>query len=104
MTAAMAAAKKGGKIRVVATNFDVLASTLAGHIHGRILRRKKGPPTVFSISEENVLEEYILKMQECIYPLSMDQLRLKVVEMVQERVMPFCNGILGNGWIKLFKK
>ena len=55
-------------------------------------------------SEETALEEYILKMQEYGYPLSMDQLRLKVAEMVQYRVTPFRDGIPGNGWIKWFKK
>ena len=55
-------------------------------------------------SEEKALEEYILKMQEYAYPLSMDQLRLKVAEMVQERVTPFRDGIPGNGWIKWFRK
>ena len=55
-------------------------------------------------SEEKALEEYILKMQEYAYPLSMDQLRLKVAEVVQERVTPFRDGIPGNGWIKWFKK
>ena len=55
-------------------------------------------------SEEKALEEYILKMQEYGYPLSMDQLRLKVPEMVQDRVTPFRDSILGNGWIKWFKK
>ena len=55
-------------------------------------------------SEEKTLEEYILKMQEYAYPFSMDQLRLKIAEMVQDRVTPFCDGIPGNGWIKWFKK
>ena len=99
MAAAMAVVEGGGKIRAVARNFDIQASTLADHVNGRVLQRKKGPPTVLTQSEEKALEEYILKMQEYAYPLSMDQLRLKVAEMVQERVTPFRDGILGNGWI-----
>ena len=55
-------------------------------------------------SEEKTLEEYILKMQEYGYPLTMNELRLKVVEMIQERVTPFCDGIPRIGWIKWFKK
>ena len=104
MAAAMAAVERGGKIRAVARNFDIPASTLADHVNGRILQRKKGPPTVLTQSEETALEQYILKMQEYAYPLSMDQLRLKVAEMVQERVTPFRDGIPGNGWIKWFRK
>ena len=104
MAAAMAAVERGGKIRAVARNFDIPASTLADHVNGRILQRKKGPSTVLTQSEEKALEEYILKMQEYAYPLSMDQLRLKVVEMIQERVTPFRDGILENGWIKWFRE
>ena len=54
--------------------------------------------------EKNALEEYILKMQEYGLPLSMDQLHFKVAEMTQQRVTPFRDGILGNGWLKWFKK
>ena len=104
MTAAMAAIKRGGKIRALARNFDIQASTLADHVNGRVLQRKKGPPTMLTQSEERALEEYILKIQEYAYPLSMDQLRLKVAEMVQERVTPFRDGIPRNGWIKWFRK
>ena len=43
-------------------------------------------------------------MQDYGYPLSMDQLRLKVAEMVHCRVTPFRDGIPRNGWIKWFKK
>ena len=105
MSAAIASVERGAKIKAVARNFDVPASTLVDHVNGRILQtRKKRTPTVLTHSEEKALEEYILKMQEYAYPFSMDQLRLKVAKMVQERVNPFCDGILGNRWIKWFKK
>ena len=68
----MAAIERGVKIRAVARNFDIPASTLANHMNGRILQRKKGLPTVLIHSKEKALEEYILKMQEYAYPLSMD--------------------------------
>ena len=82
MHAAIAAVERGAKIRAVARDFDIPASTLGNHVNGRILQRKKGPPTVLIQNEEKVLEAYILKMQEYAYPLSMDQLRLKVAEIV----------------------
>ena len=104
MHVAMAAVERGAKLRAIARNFDIPASTLADHVNGKILQRKKGLSTVLIHSEEKALKEYILKMQEYAYPLSMDQLRLKVAEMVQDKVTPFCDGIPGNGWIKWFKK
>ena len=93
MNAAMVAIERGGKIRAVARNFGIPPSTLADHVHGTILQRKKEPPSVLIESEERALEEYTLKMQEYAYPLHMDQLRLKVAEMIQEKVMPFRDGI-----------
>ena len=103
MHAAIATVERGVKVRAIAQNFDILVNTLADHVNGRILHRKKGPPTMLTQSEEKALEEYILKMQEYSYPLSMDQLRLQVAEMVQDRITPFRDGIPGNGWIKWFK-
>ena len=100
----MALVERGAKIRGIARNFDIPANTLIDHMHGRILQRKKGPSTMLIHREEKALEEYILKMQEYAYPLSMDQFRLKVAEMGQERITPFCDGTLENGWIKWFKK
>ena len=104
MHAIVAAVERGAKIRAVARDFDIPTSTLGDHVNGRILQRKKRPPTVLTQSEEKALQAYILKMQEYAYPLSMDQLRLKVAEIVQDRVTPFRDGIPGNGWIKWFKK
>ena len=104
MHVAIAAVERGAKIKAVARDFDIPQSTLGDHMNRRVLQRKKGPPTMLTHSEETSLEAYILKMQEYAYPLSMDQLQLKVAEMVQDRVMPFRDGIPGNGWIKWFKR
>ena len=76
----MVVVERGAKIRAIARNSDIPASTFANHVNGRILQRKKGPSTMLTQNEEKALEEYILKMQEYPYPLSMDQLRLKVAE------------------------
>ena len=46
MSAAMVVIERGMKIRAVAKNFDIPVSTLVDHMNGRILQRKKGPPTV----------------------------------------------------------
>ena len=104
MQAAISAVERGAKIRAIARDFDIPQSTLGDHVNGRVLQRKKGPPIVLTHSEETTLEAYILKMQEYAYPLSMDQLRLKVAEMVQDRVTPFRDGIPRNGWIKWFNR
>ena len=55
------------------------------------------------MAEEAGLEQYLLQMLELGYPLTIGQLRLKVVQMCETRVNPFCNGILGTGWLRWFR-
>ena len=43
-------------------------------------------------------------MQDYGQPLSMQQLRLKVATITQERVTPFHDGIPGGSWVRWFKK
>ena len=43
-------------------------------------------------------------MQNCGHPLSMEDLRLKVALITQERVTPFRDGIPGDSWVRWFKK
>lgn len=104
MSAAKAALERGEPIRTVAGHFDIPQSTLADHVHGRILKRKNGLPTVLNEVEEKALEEYIINIRNCGYPLTMDDLKYKVAEIVQTRVIPFQYDVLGSGWLKWFKK
>ena len=100
MSAALAAVERGNKVRAAAHHFDIPQSTLANYVDGRIFKRKKGPPTILSHNEKNALEEYIVKMQDYEYPLTMEQVGLKVAEMMQERMTSFREGIPRNGSMK----
>jgi hypothetical protein len=44
------------------------------------------------------------QMQEYGHPLSMQQLRLKVATITQERITIFRDGIPGDSWVRWFKK
>ena len=59
---------------------------------------------MLSIEEERALKAYMIKMQEIGHRLSMQQLRLKVATIVQERVTPFRDCIPGDSWIKWLKR
>jgi hypothetical protein len=74
----IAAVEAGGRVKTVARYFDILPSSLADHLYGRTLGRKRGPPTILKPDEENALIAYICHMQEYGHLLSMQQLRLKV--------------------------
>jgi hypothetical protein len=54
--------------------------------------------------EEIALTTYMTQMQEYGHPLSIQQLRLKMATITQERVTPFRDGILGDSWVCWFKK
>ena len=59
---------------------------------------------MLSIEEENALEDYMVQMADYGHPLSMEQLRLKVALLTQERPTPFTNGSPGPAWARWFKK
>jgi hypothetical protein len=64
-------------------------------------------PNLFKIKhqvEEQQVVEYVVKMQEVGFLITILQLRLKVALITQDRVTPFTNGILGPGWLRWFKK
>jgi hypothetical protein len=50
--------------------------------------------------EEAGLEQYLLRMQELSYPLTIGQLWLKVAQMCEIRVNHFRNGIPGASWLR----
>ncbi len=51
------------------------------------------------MEEEDVtVYKWTLAMRECSLLISLNQLKLKVVEMTQRKVTPFRDGILGKTW------
>lgn len=111
MVAAMQAVDAGSPIWTMARYFDMPASSLRDHIYGRSTGRKYGRQRVLSVQEEsdlvqeeNDLVQYLLKMQDLRYPLTMGDLRLKVAEIIETRVNPFTNNIPRAGWLRWFRR
>jgi len=94
------AVESGGRICTVARHYGIPASSLRDHLYGCTIHRKRGRQGVLTNKEEEELERYLLQMQDLGYPLTIAQLRLKVVEITQTRVTPFRDGIPGAGWLR----
>jgi hypothetical protein len=100
----MAAVEARRRLKTVARYFDIPPTSLSDHLFGRTLGRKRGPPTILQKDEESALTTYMGKIQDYGHPLTMQQLRLKVSTITQERVTPFREGIPGKSWVRWFKQ
>jgi hypothetical protein len=103
LAAAMRAVDLGEKVQQVARLFDIVASSLFDHINGKTLTRKRGQGGVLSVSEEEELVAYTMKMADLGHLLSVGQLKIKATEITQERPTPYVGGVLGTSWLKWFR-
>ena len=101
---AIAAVDDGMSMRKAATTFKIPYSSFREWCHGIRRTKKKGPPTVLSLEEEDELVKYLIQMCDRGYGLSPTALRMKVYEITQSRWTPFRNGIPGNGWMRWWKR
>ena len=62
-----------------------------------------GPKTILSKDEEKKLCKYINLMVDWGHPMTSHQLKNKVVEIIQDRITPFKDGILEESWLKWFR-
>ena len=70
---------------------------------GRSKGRKMGLKMVLSMPEEKELVDYIYLMLDWDYQMTPIQLKNKVVEIVQERITLFKDGVFGESWIRWFR-
>jgi len=70
-------------------------TNLRGHLYGTTLRRRTGKRVVLIDGEEVELVEYLMKMQNLVFPLTIGQLREKVGILTQARVILFIDDVLG---------
>ena len=78
-------------------------STFRDWCYGTSKSRKRGCAGVLSPPEEELLVAYLIDMCERGLGLSPIALKMKVFEIVQDRVTPFKDGIPGDGWLRWFK-
>ena len=97
---ALSALDSGYTIKDVCEAFRIPRSLLKDHYKGRVRGRKMDPKAILTIEEEENLVEYMMTMVRLAHPLSVQDLKLKVVEICQEKAIPFKDGIMGQSWLK----
>lgn len=103
---AMAAIRKGMKIREASRVFKVPRGTLQDRIHLRVpdLPRKMGPDSVLTKTEETALKDWCIALAKCGFPLKRDDLLNTVHNIISEdkRPNPFVNNRPGKKWYQSF--
>ena len=90
--------------RPAEARYRVPHSTLYDHVCGRVSSSKRGPPTVLTTAEENLLAQWALDMAEIGYVRTREQLQLYVCEMVKTMLdkddgkNPFTENKPGKDW------
>jgi hypothetical protein len=100
---ALKALNHGYELRLVARFFGIPPSSLLDHANGRTLTQKRRKGGVLT-EEEARLVDYMMKMANLGYPLSMADVKIKVAEIVQERPKPFTDGIPSVSWVFWFRR
>ena len=93
----------GYTIKEVCEAFSILRTSLRDHYEGRVKGRKMGPKSILTKEEEENLVAYMMEMISLAHSLSVDDLKMKVAEICQDRQIPFGDGIPGKSWLKWFK-
>ena len=77
---------------------------MRGWCYGKTRTRQHGTKGVLNPEEENQLVQYLIEMCNRGLGLSPTQLKMKVYEITKDKWTPFKNGILGDGWMRWWKR
>ncbi len=84
-------------------SWNIPMSSLFDHLCGKIRSRKIGPRGVLTKEEGLAVITWTLAMQECGLSISLQQFKMKVVELTYTRFTLFQDGIPSNRWWFWFK-
>jgi hypothetical protein len=62
---------------------------LSNHLYGKRRLKKIGPTSVLIAKEDQMVVSWVLAMQDVGLSISLQQLKMKVVELTQTRPTPF---------------
>ena len=94
----------GMTIRQASKLYGIPTSSIRDHLYGRTTSRQKGMRPVLTPHEENKIIDYVFKMQDCGYPLTAAELRLKVATATQTRSTSWsARGVPGKRWLRRFR-
>ncbi|MCO5592019.1 hypothetical protein L7F22_046013 [Adiantum nelumboides] len=104
MAKALQAREVGLSLRKCSLQFGMSRSAITNWEEGRTKKKKKGPPSMFSMEEEDALLQWIFLKCESGHGVSIHDVKLKVAEMCQTRHTLFSNGISGKSWWEAFRR
>jgi transposase-like protein len=105
MKEAIKEVKKGNdSIRKIGDRYKIPASSIRDWMSGKTSSKKKGPRTVLSKEEEDVIVEWCVANQQMNRGITFYMLRKKVADVCQGRETPFKDGIPGKRWLEWFRK
>ena len=99
----MEAIDQGYSYSQVSAEYDIPKSSLRDHVIGKTRSRKMGPKGVLTDEEEFALCEFIQEMREIGHSLTSTQVKIKVEQMIQQKITSFKEGIPRPSWWKWFK-
>ena len=102
--AAIAAIDEGQSMKKATRDNNIPYSSLRDWYSEKTRYQSHGTKGVLSIAEESELVIYFTEMYDRGYGLSPSALKMKVYEITKIQWLPFCNGILGVGWMRWFKQ
>jgi hypothetical protein len=74
--------KKGtNSLRKISRSWNIPLGSFSDHLNGKIRSKKMGPTSVLTKEEDVTLVAWILGMQECGLSITLQQLKMKVVEL-----------------------
>ncbi len=95
--------RKTSTMKKASRNWSIPFFFLQNHLIGRIRSRRIKFGGVLTNEENVAIVKWVLTMQEVGLPITLQQLKMKMIEFTQTRPIPFYNGILGASWWYWFK-
>jgi hypothetical protein len=71
---------------------------LLDKLNGKTKSRNLGPQGVLINEGDKTLVVWILGMQECVFSITLQYLKMKVAKLTQTIPNPFKDEIIGNSW------
>ncbi len=73
-------------VREASQNWNILLTSLSNHVNDNITSRKHGPLSVLANGKEVAIVDWILGMQECGLLITLQQLKLKVINLPKPKL------------------
>ena len=92
--------------RQAEARYGVPRSTLSDHVCGKVSSTRRGPPTILTSAEENMLVHWAIEMAAIGYGRTREELCLTVKAMLDKdgRANPFRQNMPGKDWWYAFLK